>query len=136
MSRVNTTDNFSRIAKEIESSAKESFDTVATDLKRVSSGASPVDTGHLEKNHMNITYGSDVWEAVIYFDAFNGTFDYAKWTHDEHYNLGERSRKKAGGSSRFTGHVPVGRKYLQRTKEQGEGNYIRHIGESIQRAIR
>lgn len=110
---------------------KTSFDTVATDLKRVSAGASPKDTGFLEKNHLNLDYGKDSWVATIYFDAYNGEFDYAHWTHEAHYNLGKGSLAKPGGSSKFTGHVSVGRKYLERPLESGKDNYVKHITDGV-----
>lgn len=132
---VQATNNLNKAGKAIEGGAKEAFNTVATDVQRTSSDASPKDTGHLEQNHLNIVYGSGEWEAVISFRAMNGSFDYAEWTHEADYSLGPRSMTKAGGSSRFAGHVPVGKGYLGKVVDQGESNYINHIAETIKKSL-
>ena len=120
-----------QISKKLHDGAKEGFDTVALDLKETSSRGAPLDTGHLEANHMNIEYGSGSWKALIYFVAFNEGFDYGLEMHEGSYNLGPRSRTKQGGNSKFAGSVPVGRKYAERTVEQGRENYQRYIADKI-----
>lgn len=131
MKDVHVKNNFGKVSKAMLRNGKTSFDTVSTDVKRVSAGAAPKKTGFLEKNHLNVEYNRDKWVAHIYFKATNRGFDYADWTHEAHYNLGKRSRQKPGGNSRFTGHVPVGRKYLENTVEQGRNSYQDHIIDKI-----
>ena len=120
-----------KINKRIHDGAKEGFDTVALDLKETSSRAAPLDTGLLEANHMDIDYGEGSWKALIYFVAFNEGFDYGLEMHEGTYNLGPRSRAKQGGNSKFAGSVPVGRKYAERTVEQGMENYQQYIADKI-----
>lgn len=131
MSQVKATNNIKGTGKNTENSARKAFKTVSTDIQRVSSDASPRDTGFLEKNHLDIIYANDNWTATIWFRAFNKDFDYAKWTHEAYYNLGPRSVTKPGGNSKFTGHVPVGRRYLARTVDQGRAGYIEHLEKGI-----
>ena len=131
MSRVNVKNMMKHINKKLHDGAKEGFDTVALDMKETSSRGAPLDTGHLEANHMNIEYGSQTWTALIYFNAFNGSFDYGHEMHEGFYNLGPRSQTKKGGESKFAGSVPVGRKYAERTVEQGRENYQQYIIQKI-----
>lgn len=128
---VEIDNQLNRQMKKLERETTRAFDTVVTDIQRTSSGASPLDEGFLEKNHMKIEYGSNSWVGTVWFEAFNKNFDYAKWTHEEHYNLGPRSQAKAGGTSKYAGHVPVGRKYLHRTVDQGAESYRNLIAKSI-----
>lgn len=122
---------FKQIHKKVQKGAKEGFDTVALDLKETSSRGAPFKTGHLEANHMDIEYGVGSWKALIYFVAFNEDFDYGLEMHEGTYNLGPKSRTKQGGNSKFAGSVPVGRKYAERTVEQGRDNYQQYIADKI-----
>lgn len=128
---VTITDNITGLGDKLERNAKEAFNTVATDIQRTSADASPKDTGHLEKNHLDIQYGGTTWNAIVWFMAFNGSFDYAHWTHTADYRLGTGSEAKSGGSSRFAGHVPVGKGYLSNTVSQGHTAYVNHISSAI-----
>lgn len=128
---VDIEDNISDVGKRMESNTKEAFNTVALDIQRTSADAAPRKEGFLEKNHLNMNYGKDNWEAEIYFRAFNKGFDYAEWTHEEQYNLGAKSALKSGGDSRFAGHVNVGTGYLDRTASQGSSSYISHLESAI-----
>ena len=131
MAKVNVKNMMKQINKKLHDGAKEGFDTVALDLKETSSRGAPFKTGHLEANHMNVEYGSQTWTALIYFVAFNQGFDYGHWTHEATYNLGKKSQAKKGGESKFAGSVPVGRKYAERTVEQGRENYQQFIIQKI-----
>lgn len=133
---VKIVDNLSGLADKLERNAKEAFNTVSTDIQRTSADASPRDTGFLEKNHLDINYGGSTWEATIWFLAFNGAFDYADWTHTADYNLGTGSQGKAGGSSRFAGHVAVGKGYLSNTVSQGKVAYENHLTQAVQDSLR
>lgn len=136
MSDIKVTNNLKGLSKRMLSSTKKGFNTASTDLKRVSSGAAPHKTGFLEKNHMDVEYGSDSWTATIYFEATaEDGFDYAKWTHEADYNLGPGSLAKPGGRSKFTGHVSVGKGYLDRTADQGRNEYINYIKEKIAEGV-
>src|SRR5699024_171111 len=119
------------ITKGVERGAEVGFTDVALDIQRTSSDASPFKTGHLEKNHLDIDMGRKGWTATIWFEAFNQGFDYGLWIHEGHYNLGEGSLAKKGGSSQFAGSVPVGRRYASRVVEQGGKNYQMHIIEKM-----
>lgn len=131
MSSINVENLFKEITKGVERGAEVGFTDVALDIQRTSSDASPFKTGHLEKNHLDIDMGRKGWTATIWFEAFNQGFDYGHWIHEGHYNLGEGSLAKKGGSSQFAGSVPVGRRYASRVVEQGGKNYQMHIIEKI-----
>ena len=135
MSKVIVNKLFAHVQKKIKVGAKEGFDTVALDIQRTTSGASPFKTGVLQSNHLDIDYGKGSWLATIYFVADNNVFDYAEWTHEATYNLGPKSQAKPDADSKFAGIVPVGRKYATRVVEQGEDAYKEHITNEILDAL-
>lgn len=113
------------------------------DLERVASETTPYDEGDLEMGgfHDVDLEGSKIigW---VGFEAWNDhpnrsyDFNYAIWIHEETYNLGERSKQKAGGSGLSGNHYPVGNKYLTRPLE-GEAPYYRTlIEQEIKKALR
>lgn len=110
---------------------------VVLDLKRVSTMSAPHDTGFLEHNAQHEVYiGSQGIEGSVGFSATQNGFNYAQWTHDEDYNLGEKSKKKKGGKSRFgQGRVPVGKGYLENSLEQNKSGYMRHLVEAYLDAL-
>lgn len=136
MSNIKVTNNIRGVDRKFRDYAKQAFNRVSTDVKRVSSDAAPHKTGFLEKNHLDIDYGKSDWKAEVYFIATAADgFDYAEWTHTADYNLGPKSRQKPGGNSKFTGHVKVGKGYLSNTVEQGHDNYVAHIQEKLNKSI-
>ncbi|MDR7207597.1 hypothetical protein [Priestia megaterium] len=97
------------------------------DLNRVASEAAPLDEGVLEMSGTNsaTSTGTRI-VGEVGFEAYNEDFNYAIWTHEETYNLGERSAKKSGGSGLSGKSYEVGKGYLIRPFE-GEAKTYRGI---------
>jgi hypothetical protein len=107
------------------------------DLHRVASETTPYDEGDLE---MGGFHGVDIAGAEITgwvgFEAFNKGFNYAIWTHEETYNLGEGSQKKSGGHGMSGASYPVGNKYLSRPHEGEAPTYRNLIEQDIKDALK
>jgi hypothetical protein len=97
------------------------------DLQRVASETTPYDEGDLEMSgfHDVDVNGTEI-KGWVAFEVFNKDFNYAIWTHEENYNLGEGSQKKSGGSGMSGKSYPVGNKYLTRPFE-GEAPAYRDL---------
>lgn len=135
--KVTLTDNTGLLSRVIQSNVKSAFTDVVTDLKRTSSAAAPHDKGFLEKNHYRITTASGgQLRGEVFFTAKRNGFDYAEYTHDADYNLGEKSKRKTGGKSKFaSGTIGVGKSYLSNTVESSTDGYIEHMAESYHKAL-
>jgi hypothetical protein len=107
------------------------------DLERVASETTPYDEGDLE---MGGFHGVDIAGAKIEgwvgFEAFNQEFNYAIWTHEETYKLGEGSQSKSGGSGMSGKSYPVGNKYLTRPHEGEAPAYRKLIEQEIKDALK
>lgn len=103
------------------------------DLQRVGSETAPLDEGDLEMSgfHDVDVHGSEI-KGWVGFEAYNKDFNYAVWTHEENYNLGERSKGKSGGSGLSGKHYKVGKGYLIRPLN-GEAKTYRGI---IQKGVK
>jgi len=133
---VKFTNRTKQAARALEKESQKAFIDVVNDIKRVSSDAAPFKTGVLERNRLDTTIGKDSMKGTISFEAFNRGFNYAIWTHNENYNLGEGSLKKRGGSSKFgSGTVPVGTGYLENTVEYFRDDYINHLETTIKETV-
>lgn len=126
------------INSKIKKHMKDAVLDVTLDLKRVASAAAPKDTGFLEKNAQHEVFvGSQYVEGAVGFSAVEKGFDYATWTHNEDYNLGEKSKKKPGGKSKFgSGIVPVGKGYLENALEMNKAGYLRHLQDKYNEATK
>lgn len=134
---VKINDFTDKVGSDVEKNVKESFKDVVLDLKRVSSAAAPHDTGKLEKNKYRIKASSKGLTGEVYFKAKRKNFDYAEFTHNAEYNLGEKSKRKSGGKSKFaSGSIDVGKGYLTNTLESSQDGYIEHIADSYGKALR
>lgn len=134
---VSKIDKSKVISRQIRQSLTDAIVDVTLDLKRVASQSAPHDSGFLEKNAQHEIYSSGSYvEGSVGFSAVERGFDYAQWTHDKDYELGEKSAKKKGGKSRFgSGTVPVGKGYLENALENNKQGYMRHIEEKYREAI-
>lgn len=127
---VNIIDNTKKIGDSINKSMTDAFVDIVLDVKRVSSQSAPHDSGKLEKNKHTIKTGGGKLEGEVWFEAENEGFDYAKWTHNGDYELGEQSKRKTPGKSKYgNGSVPVGPGYLSNTIEQSRKGYMEHLEE-------
>jgi len=107
------------------------------DLERVASETTPYDEGDLEMGgfHGVDVAGSKI-EGWVGFEAFNKDFNYAIWTHEETYNLGEGSQSKTGGSGMSGKSYPVNNKYLTRPFEGEAPAYRKLIEQEIKDALK
>lgn len=134
---VDVRERFTDMSKAIDRNLTENLKDVVLDVKRVSSQSAPHKTGKLEKNYHRYSKRGDTLTGEIYFNATNKGFDYAEWTHNGNYELGERSLRKRGGSSKFiSGTVPVGAGYLSNTVERGADGYLKHLTDGFNDAIK
>lgn len=105
------------------------------DLKRIATDIAPVKTGVLRASGNAIvdeTSGNIVGEVT--FSATNtdgnGRFNYAYWTHEKDYQLGEQSQAAPG-----TDGYEVNNKYLERPLKGESEKYVRWISEEIAREL-
>ena len=134
---LKTTNNAKQVATAINRSIQDAIVDVTLDLKRVSSASAPMDEGFLQKNTHAFNFTNDVAEGYVGFQAVENGFDYATWTHDEDYNLGEQSQAKKGGSSVFgSGTVPVGKGYLGNAVSKFEKGYLDYIQKAVKEATK
>lgn len=130
--KINIKDYTGKVAEELPKAGKEALVDVVSDIKRVSSDSAPFKDGDLQKNRYRTQIGKNSMSGTVAFEAFNKGFDYARWTHNMTYNLGEGSRKKSGGTSKFgSGTIKVGTGYLKNTVETFEKGYKKHIEDAI-----
>lgn len=134
---VDFVDNSKLLNGKIKKAMKDAVLDVTLDLKRVASMSAPHDTGYLEKNAQHEVYvASQYVEGTVGFSAVENGFNYAQWTHDEEYELGEKSARKRGGKSKFgSGTVPVGQGYLENALEYNKQGYIDHIKQKYREAV-
>lgn len=135
--QVDFVDNTKALSGKVKKSMNNAMTDVVLDVKRVASMSAPHDTGFLEKSATHQVFtGSQGIEGTVGFSAVDHGFNYAKWTHDEQYKLGEKSKKKKGGKSKFGGgSVPVGRGYLDNALKFNEAGYMDHLREAYHSAL-
>jgi hypothetical protein len=106
------------------------------DLKRISTDIAPVDTGLLRASGKTEikpktlgVVGEVTFNAVENSSGY-GRFNYALWTHEADYNLGEQSKASPG-----TDGYSVGNKYLERPLKGESQKYLRWWRENIEKAL-
>ena len=136
--KLKITDNTAKLDKAITQGLTDAFTDIVLDIKRVSSESAPHKTGYLENNRFSITETSKGIEGYVGFEARSKRgFDYATWTHDKDYTLGEKSKAKRGGRSKYgAGAVPVGKGYLKNTIDNNRAGYTEHLGGRFKYAIK
>lgn len=134
---VDFVDRSKLLNKRVRRGMQDAMTDVVLDLKRVASMSAPHKTGFLEKNAQHeIFVGSQGIEGSVGFSAVERGFNYAKWTHDEDYELGEKSKRKSGGQSKFgSGRVPVGKGYLENALEMNREGYLRHLQDAYTNSL-
>ena len=135
---VDFVDNSKLMNGKVKKAMRGAMLDVTLDLKRVASSSAPHLTGYLSKTAQHEVFvASQYVEGTVGFSAVEDGFNYAQWTHDEQYELGEKSAKKKGGKSKFgSGTVPVGTGYLENALEQNKAGYLRHLQEAYLNALR
>jgi hypothetical protein len=134
---VSQIDKSKLINKKVKKAMRDAMTDITLDMKRVASLSAPHDTGFLEKNAEHEVYvGSQYIEGTVGFSAMRKGFNYAEWTHNEDYELGEKSKRKKGGKSKFgSGRVPVGKGYLENALKQNEAGYLQHLQDAYRDAL-
>ncbi|MEH7117211.1 hypothetical protein V7128_07285 [Neobacillus vireti] len=136
--RVDFVDNSRLLERKVKSAMKDAVLDVTLDMKRVASASAPHDTGFLEKSAQHEVFVTNQSvEGTVGFSAVHDGFDYARWTHDEEYNLGEKSARKRGGKSRFGngGTVPVGKGYLENALEMNKQGYLQYLEQKYKESL-
>jgi hypothetical protein len=105
------------------------------DLRRISTDIAPIDKGILRasaKTSMRQNKGGIVGE--VSFSAVenggSGRFNYALWTHEYDYELGEQS-KAAPGTDGYS----VGNKYLERPLKGERDKYVKWWQDAVDKAV-
>lgn len=134
---VEFVDRTQLLNRNVKRAMSKAMTDVTLDLKRVASMSAPHKTGFLSQNATHEVFeGSQGIEGSVGFSAVEDGFNYAQWTHDAEYKLGEKSAKKKGGKSKYgQGRVPVGKGYLENALENNRSGYIRHLLETYLDAL-
>ncbi|MDA2738379.1 hypothetical protein PDQ75_24810 [Bacillus cereus group sp. Bc015] len=135
--------NMKKIEKAVFNASLKTMKFAMQDLERVASETTPYDEGDLEMGgfHDVDVEGKEIvgW---VGFEAWNDNpnrsydFNYAIWTHEETYNLGEGSRQKGGGRGLSGKSYPVGNKYLTRPLEGESPFYRNKIEQEVKKTLR
>lgn len=118
---------------------KDCMDDIRDDFIMTTESLAPHKTGKLEKSHYARRYYKNLEKCyfTISYKAVNKGFDYATWTHDEQYNLGEGSRAKRPARSRFArGALRVGTGYMTQVKEASQEGWTEFINQNIDRKLK
>ncbi len=140
--KVTWTVDTKKIREDVREAMDLSMNDCVDDLVQVSSQAAPHDKGILEKmwdrdvqwvgkNQIKGTVSYSVTE-----ESSGKKFDYALWTHEEEYNLGEGSKKKPAGVGMSGKSYPVGRKYLTRPLYGEAEAYKEHMQNMVDEALK
>ena len=134
---VSFVDKSKLLNSKVKKAVKDAVTDVTLDMKRVASQSAPHDTGYLEKNAQHeVHVASQFVEGSVGFSAVENGFNYAEWTHDNHYELGEKSKRKRGGKSRYGGAtVPVGTGYLKNALNLNRQGYMNHLRDKYREAL-
>lgn len=140
--KVSWSFDVSAITRAVKDATETGMNDCVDDLVRVSSQCAPHDKGILEKSWGRDVYWSGSKKIVGVVDysvseaASGKSFNYALWTHEEVYNLGEGSRQKEPGVGMSGKTYEVGRKYLTRPLYGEADTYKQHIQKMIDEALK
>lgn len=118
----------------VKDAAKKGMEDCVDDLQRTAIDAAPIDKGQLRRStdkriYYRMNDSSIVGE--VSFSAVEHGFNYALWTHEMAYNLGEKSLQAPGGIGMSGSMYHVGNKYLERPAQGEAETYKKHIAEVI-----
>jgi hypothetical protein len=104
------------------------------DLGRISSGVAPIDKGTLRRsNNVTVAQKNNQIIGEVSFSATEdqgGRFNYAYWTHEMEYELGEQSKAASG-----TDGYEVGNKYLERPLQGESEKYLKWLAKGVVEGI-
>jgi hypothetical protein len=114
----------------VKQAVEEAMDDSVDYLGRIAQNIAPIDKGTLRRsvNRRKRVYWSaakNELTGTVGFSATEGDFNYAIWTHEAEYNLGEQS-KEAPGSDGYD----VGNKYLERPLKGEAPKYFKWLAEA------
>lgn len=120
--------------KVIEASKQKMHESV-DDLARIATNVAPIKLSRLRKSdNKEVEASPDKVVGEITFSAIEetnkGNFNYALWTHEMDYSLGEQSAASPG-----TDGYPVGNKYLERPLKGESQKYVRWYAEGISKVM-
>lgn len=125
----------------VRKGAERGMNDAVDDLVRVSSEIAPHDKGTLSRSHdRDVSWtGNKVTGEVTYSvteaSPSGKRFNYALWTHEQTYNLGDGSRAKPGTSGMSGKHYDVGNKYVERPLKGESDAYKAHIAKEIRKEL-
>lgn len=105
-----------RVKPKVQAAAVATMHEATDDLERIAVNIAPIDSGQLRRSSKKtvIPVGNAAVIGTVSFNATEnspgyGRFNYALWTHEYQYNLGQRSAASPGMDG-----YNVGNKYLSR----------------------
>jgi hypothetical protein len=135
--------NMKKIEKKVWQASVKTMKASMQDLERVASETAPYDEGDLEMGGFrDVDIDGKKIIGWVGFEAWNDhpnrsyDFNYAIWIHEETYNLGEKSKAKAGGRGLSGKSYPVGNKYLTRPLEGEAPVYREQIKQAVKKSLR
>jgi hypothetical protein len=122
----------------VKAATIESMYDATDDLARISSNIAPIKESILRKGVNKTVIPSPDSMGVVGEVSFNaveksknyGRFNYALWTHEYEYNLGDLSKASPG-----TDGYSVGNKYLERPLKGEEAKYIKWWQENVAKVL-
>lgn len=130
---------FKNAGQVVFDAVKDAMDDIRDDVVATTESLAPHKTGKLEKSHYARRYYKNLENCyfTISYKGVNKGFDYAKWTHDENYNLGAGSRRKRPRRSRFAKKpLKVGKGYVSQVIDASEDEWTAFIARNIDRKLK
>jgi len=130
---------FSEAEQVVFDAVKEAMDDIKDDVVEVSSSLAPHKTGKLEKSHYTRRSYKNLANCTfsLRYRADNKGFDYASWTHDADYKLGEGSQQKRPAHSRFAkGSLRVGSGYVSQVIDASQEQWDEFVAYTIDRKLK
>jgi len=135
--RINFHNTINEITAAVKATSEDVMEKAMTDLVRVSSETTPFEEGDLEDSWgKEVNVSGDEIIGTVDYRVFNQGFNYAIWTHEMNYNLGELSQAKAGGDGLSGAHYEVGNKYLTRPHEGEAPTYRKMFEKEIKNKLK
>ncbi len=135
--KIKNLNSVGQIEAAVRNASEKAMEKAMADLVRVSSETAPFDEGDLEDSWgKEVNVSGDSVIGTVDYRVFNQGFNYAIWTHEMNYNLGEGSQNKAGGDGLSGAHYPVNNKYLTRPFEGEAPTYRKLIEKEIKNTLK
>lgn len=129
---------YKNASKELFKAVEEAMTDIKDDIVDTSSSLAPYKTGKLEKSHTvkKTIIPLKKISFEIAYNAFNKGFNYAQWTHDEFYHLGEGSKGKRPKKGKFSNKTfSVGKRYLYNATEGVQEKGSKYIEDKMKKRV-